>query len=175
MLVNDIQTLYKYNYWAHHRLFNIVKTVPDQEYQKDLGSSHGGLHGTLVHIMSAEEIWLKRWKGEPTAGLHKPEEFKTFDAITDYWKKVESSMTDFCEKLRTDNDLERRVTYKDIRGNSYTQLLSHMMLHMINHSTYHRGQIVTMLRQLNITPVSTDLIGYYREMTPASNVSQKNY
>jgi uncharacterized damage-inducible protein DinB len=168
MTVNEIRTLYKFNYWANHRILDVARTVPSADYMKNLGSSHGGIHGTLVHIMSAEEIWLKRWKGEVTAGLHKPDEFSTFDSVTEFWKNIELSMMSFCDTLKGDQDISRIISYKDIKGNSYSQPLNQLMLHLVNHSTYHRGQVVTMLRQVNITPVGTDLIAFYRQTYPST-------
>jgi len=163
MLIEEINTLYRFNYWAHHRIFGSLKNVPAADYQKNLGSSHGGIHGTLVHVMSAEEIWLKRWKGEPTSGLHKPEEFPTLESVLSYWQTVESSMMMFCNSFADDQKIQKIISYIDLRGNSYSQPLHHMMFHLVNHSSYHRGQIVTMLRQINCTPVGTDMIAFFRE------------
>lgn len=164
MLVSEIQQLYEYNYWATGRLVGVVGTLPVDQYTKDLGSSHGGIHGTLVHAMAAEEIWLKRWKGEATTTLRSIREIPTFDALRDSWRLIERDMKEFCGALRTQSDAERIVAYKDTRGNSHSERLDRLMQHLVNHSTYHRGQVVTMLRQSGVKPVSTDLVGYFREI-----------
>ena len=163
MHFDDIHKLYEYNYWAKERLCEVVETLSQEQFIRDLRSSHGGIHGTLVHIMAAEEIWLKRWKGEKVGGLRKPEEFSTFETLNDHWEMVEIEMMGFCHMLKADKDVARIVTYQDLKGNSYSQPLYQLMQHLVNHSSYHRGQVVTMLRQLGIRPVGTDLIAFYRE------------
>ena len=163
MHLQDILNLYEYNYWANDRILGIVQTLPHEEFIKDRASSHGGIHGTLHHTMGAEEIWLKRWKGESPASFHAKDEFPTFDKLTNHWEMVEMEMMGFCHMLKSDQDIARVIEYKDLKGNQYKQVLHHLMQHLVNHSTYHRGQIVTMLRQAGVKPVSTDLVAFYRE------------
>ena len=162
MNLADIQTLYDFNYWANHRILEIVEPLTEEQVRKDLGSSHGGIQGTLFHIMGAEAIWLRRWKGESPAGFWKPEDVPTFTALKQRWDMVEMEVLGFCHMLKTDVDIERIFEYKDLKGNSYSSLLSQSMQHVVNHSTYHRGQVVTMIRQSGMKAVSTDLIAYYR-------------
>jgi len=163
MNLTDIHNLYDFNYWAKRRILGVVETLTPEQFSKNLNSSHGGIQGTLIHTMGAEEIWLKRWKGESPASFAKAEEYPSFDLIADHWDMVEHEIMGFCHKLRTDEDLQKKIAYRDLKGNAFTQPLGHLMQHVVNHSTYHRGQVVTMLRQLNVKPVSTDLVAYYRE------------
>ncbi len=163
MLVTDIRQLYDYNYWATGRLLGVVSSLSHDQFAKDLGSSHGGIQGTLVHSMGAEELWLKRWKGESPAALRSVADIPTVDALRDAWKIVERDMKEFCSSLRTQEDAERIVQYRDLKGNPYSQPLDHLMQHLVNHSTYHRGQVVTMLRQSGVKPVNTDLVGFFRQ------------
>ena len=161
MHLQDIHNLYEYNYWANHRLLDVVETLSHEQFTKDLRSSHGGIHGTLVHIMAAEEIWLKRWKGESPTGLRKPEEFPTFEAMSDHWDMVEHEMMGFCHMLKSDDYITRMTTYKTIEGKSFSQPLYQMMQHLVNHSSYHRGQVSLMLRQLGAEPVPTDFLVFF--------------
>jgi uncharacterized damage-inducible protein DinB len=75
---------------------------------------------------------------------------------------VEASRQQFLAAL-TDADVLRDVHYTDTRGNQHVTPLWQLMQHVVNHSTYHRGQITTMLRQVGATPMPTDLIFFYRE------------
>ena len=68
----------------------------------------------------------------------------------------------FCHMLKSDEDIRRVVQYKDPKGNQYSQVLYQLMQHLINHSSYHRGQVVAMLRQLGAKPVALDMIVYFR-------------
>ena len=162
MHLKDIHNLYEFNYWANHRILGIVETLTPEQFTKDMGSSHGGIHGTLFHTMGAEEIWLKRWKGESPTALRSASEFPSFDAVEEHWGMIEHEMMGFCHMLKTDEDILKVVSYKDIKGNPSSQPLYQMMQHLVNHSSYHRGQVVTMIRQVGVKPNGTDLITFYR-------------
>jgi len=71
-------------------------------------------------------------------------------------------MSEFVSEL-TDERLSSVLIYKTMEGKQFSNILWQMMQHLINHSTYHRGQVVTMLRQLGVKPIGTDLITFYRE------------
>ena len=163
MHLQDIRLLYEFNSWAKARILGVAETLSQEQFTRDLNSSHGGVQGTLVHIMGAEEIWVRRWKGESPATFRKPEEFPSVDVLSGRWDMVEHEITGFCNMLKSEDDIARLVTYKDIKGNSYTMQLYRLMQHLVNHSTFHRGQVVTMLRQLGLKPAATDLVMFYRE------------
>ena len=163
MHIQDIHTLYEFNYWANHRLLDIAETLSEEQFKKDLNSSHGGIHGTLIHAMGAEEIWLKRWKENSPTSFAKAEDYPTFDILTQHWDMVEHEMMGYCHMLKTDDDIRKIISYKDLKGNEYSQPLYQLMQHLINHSTYHRGQVVTMLRQLGVKPIATDMVAFFRE------------
>jgi uncharacterized damage-inducible protein DinB len=164
MTLGDIRTLMEYTYWATHRILDLCGDLPPEEYTRDLGSSHGGIHGTLAHAMGAEEIWLRRWKGISPSKFYGPGDFPTFESLEDHWEMVEMEVLGFCHMLRSDADLLVPLSYATLRGDRYTQPLVETMQHLANHSTYHRGQVVTMLRQLGRKPVGTT--SYSRERQP---------
>lgn len=164
MNLNDIQTLVAFDQWATDRILDIVATVPEEQYVKNMNSSHGGVRGTLVHYYGAEWIWLERWKGTSPTDLIKEEDIPTFPQLREKWTALRQELNQFVNTL-TDEQLQSPLTYKDLKGNQYTQPLWQQMQHLINHSTYHRGQVVTLLRQLGVKPVATDLIAFYRTLT----------
>lgn len=172
MHLQDIHLLYEYNYWAKNRLMGVVETLTREQFTKDLGTSHTNIHGTMVHILGAEEIWLNRWNGISPPGLPTPAQIPTLEAVRDRWNTIEKAMVALCNTLQSDADLMSVRSYKDIKGNSYSHPLYQMMQHLVNHSTYHRGQITAMLRQLGVQPASTDLIGFYREKAVQDNASR---
>ncbi len=161
MTLDDIKTLFDFDQWATNRILEIVATLPDDQYSKNLGSSHGGIRGTLVHYYGAEWIWLERWKGASPSSLIKEDDIPTFPLLKEKWNALRQELNHFVQSL-TEEKLQSPISYKDLKGNQHTQQLWHQMQHLVNHSTYHRGQVVTMLRQLGVKPVATDLINYYR-------------
>ncbi len=164
MNVKEIQTLFDFDKWATNRILEIVAALNDDQYGRNLNSSHGGVRGTLVHTYGADRIWLERWKGTSPTALIKEEDIASFQSLQERWSSLRVQMDQFSQSL-TEEKLQSPLSYKDLKGNAYSQILWQQMQHLINHSTYHRGQVVTMLRQLGVKPVATDLIAYYRQLS----------
>ncbi len=161
----ELRDLYAFNRWANARLRTVVSALSDEEFTRDLRSSYPSVHDTWLHIMTSEWVWLARWQGTSPAGM--PPEWKEYsrEEITDQWQTVEAAQLAFLDKL-TDAALDRSIRYTNFVAKEFVQPLWHLMRHMVNHSTYHRGQITTMLRQLGREAVSTDLVLYFREHAP---------
>jgi len=159
--VPDLRTLYAFNAWARARMLDAVAQLDEAAYRRDLGNSFASVHSTLVHILGAEEIWLSRWCGETPAALISPDAFGSFGEVRQRWDELEAALRGFLAGL-TDEGVLRVIRYRDTRGNDHATPLWQMMQHVVNHSTYHRGQVMTMLRQLGGTPEATDLIAFYR-------------
>lgn len=158
----EIGVLFEYDRWATNKLLEIIGRIPEDLYLKNLGSSHGGLRGTLVHMIGAGEVWLKRWSGENPTVPWKEEDFPTFASMSKRWTSYQAAFADFFPTL-TNERLAAPLTYRDMKGNEYTVLLWKQMQHLVNHGSYHRGQLVAMLRIIGMKPVGTDLIHYYRQ------------
>jgi uncharacterized damage-inducible protein DinB len=165
----EMQELYHYNSWAHRRLFNVIAPLPVDLYMQKDGTSHGSLHGTITHTVGAEEIWFKRWTGRPVTGICKPEEFADFAAIRDHWESIDKKINEFCASLVTEESLRTDIAYYDLKGNKYSQPLVQLMQHLVNHSSYHRGQMAVHLRLFSVVPASTDMVVYFREKASGQN------
>jgi uncharacterized damage-inducible protein DinB len=161
MTINEIRELYAYNAWANNRIFDIIEQVPPEQYMQDMKSSHGSLHGTLVHLIGAEKVWLERWQKTENIVFLQAKEIQSFKEIRNIWNTVHEQREKFLAAF-TDDRLNDAITITDSRGGIYTNTFSQMMPHLINHSSYHRGQVVALLRQLGVTPVGTDMITYFR-------------
>jgi len=157
---SQIIELYSYNEWANRKLLNAVNHLENEELIRDLSSSFRSIRDTIVHIIGAEELWLSRWTGEQGRTLLKPDDFPTYTSLADRWNDFGDQLDSFLGSL-TEEDLMEEISYKNIKGISYSLELWKQILHVTNHSSYHRGQVVTMLRQLKKQPPSIDLIYYY--------------
>jgi uncharacterized damage-inducible protein DinB len=162
MTISELTALFSYNSWANHRILELVAAMPEELFLKDLKSSHGGIHGTLVHSLGAQETWLKRFQGVSPTSFPSTADVPTFAELKSRWETVEANERKFLSTLKSDSDLQAMLTYSDLKGNSYTQPLIETIQQVLNHGTYHRGQVVTMLRQLGIKPVNTDMITWFR-------------
>lgn len=160
MTPEEVRTLYAYNSWANHRALDASSALSAEQFTQNLRSSFPSLRDTLAHIMLAEWIWLERWQGRSPA--FPPSDFPDLASIRTRWRTIEAGLNAFVQKL-SPADLDRVVEYKNTKGNAFSNPMRQMLQHLVNHGTYHRGQITTMLRQLGATPLTTDLMAFYRE------------
>lgn len=157
MDVGAVQGLYRYHRWANGRVFEAVSHLSPEEFVRDLRSSHRSVRNTLLHIVWAEWIWLQRWQGLSPHAVFQAAEFPSPDAVRARWSEVESEERRFLEEVTVER-LLAVVRYVDLEGQSWQYPLWRQMYHVVNHSTYHRGQLSTMLRQLGAQPIPTDLL-----------------
>ena len=163
MNVDDIRTLYAYNRWANRRLLAAVRLLQPMEFIRDLSTSFGSIRGTLVHIVWGEWLWVRRWLGESPTQVFDLEKFPAVDSLESTWDEVERDQRNFIAGL-SDERLIGRVSYENFQGDRWEYSLGHMMQHLVNHSSYHRGQVVTLLRQLGHNPPTTDFLVYLDEV-----------
>jgi len=159
--LNEFLELFDYNAWANRTIFDAAAQLPEEQYFRDLKSSYGGVHGTLCHIVWAEQLWLDRWLVRPKPPVPQGTDLQSLADVRRRSEAVEAERGTFVSGL-TDADLEKTRLVKPSSGGEYVHTLRQMFRHFINHSSYHRGQIVAFLRQLGAVPPSTDLILYYR-------------
>ena len=161
MTLTEVKLLHAYNSWANNRIFETLVSLPPEQYMKEMNSSHGGIHGTMIHLVGAEKVWLERFHGAPQPFLteNPPKSLADLKAV---WEKEGYNMARWLGTM-TDRKLAETFTMKTLKGETFTHPFSHAFQHLMNHSTYHRGQVVTMLRQLGVKPPGTDLILFYRE------------
>ena len=157
-----IRELYAYNRWANQKTLMAGSRLDDEQFARALGNSFSSVRDTLVHILGAEWIWLERWHKRSPRALLSVEELATVAEITARWKQVEETRGKFLQSLRAP-DLDVPLSYVNRQGETWTYPLWQQLLHVVNHSSYHRGQITTLLRQLGVQPVTTDLLVYYDE------------
>lgn len=159
--LNEILELFAYNAWANRTILDAAAQLPDEQYFRDLKSSYGGVHGTLAHIVWAEHLWLNRWLVRPNPAVPQGADLRTLDDVRARWEAVEAERGTLLAGM-DDTGLAETRAVKSSSGGEYVHTFRQMFRHLINHSSYHRGQIVTFLRQLGAMPPSTDLILFYR-------------
>ena len=162
--MEELQRLFDYNRWATRRLLDAAESVSAEDLRKDMKSSFPSLLDTLTHMMGAEWIWLQRWKGiQPTASASTAG-LDSVKALRNVWDTLWREQQGFLDGLE-DGDQKRAIAYKTLKGDPDTRALDELMRHVVNHATYHRGQVVTMLRQLGAVPPSTDYVRFSREVS----------
>ena len=159
--LSEFRELFAYNAWANRMMFDAAAQLPEEQYHRDLKSSHGGIHGTLAHIVWAEHLWLNRWlkKANPAAAQGK--DLHSAAAVRARWEEIEAQRGAFLAQFG-EAQLEETRTVQPSTGGEYQHTFAQMVRHTVDHSSYHRGQVVTMLRQLGVVPPVTGLIFFYR-------------
>ena len=160
MTVQDVFTLYEYNRWANGRTLEAAEKLDAMALMKNLGNSFPSMRDTLAHILGAEWIWLRRWLGETPARLLSAADFPTVASLRERFQAVDRERATFLSSI-SEERLQESFDYRDIAGNPMRLPFVQTMQHVVNHGTYHRGQITTMLRQLGATPIGTDMSRFY--------------
>jgi uncharacterized damage-inducible protein DinB len=161
MDLHDIRRLYAYDAWANARMIDCIRALSEEQFTRRIDSSFPSIRETLAHIVMAEWLWLRRWTGEnPTANPDWMEE-PSLDTLVVQLQAIESERTELLARL-SDEDLANDHPYRAMDGSPFSTDLGGQMAHVANHSTYHRGQLTTMLRQVGATPPATDLSFYIR-------------
>lgn len=154
-----IREIYVYNRWANARSLQAASTISPADFTKEVGGSFASLRGTLAHMYGAEWIWLQRWRGTSPRQLPFALDFPDVETIRSRWQEVEREQKQFLDSLDPGR-LSEVVSYVNLKGETFAYPLGRMLQHVVNHASYHRGQITTLLRQLGATPLSTDLLLY---------------
>jgi uncharacterized damage-inducible protein DinB len=159
---DDIHLLYEYDRWANNRVLQAATALSAEQFTRNLGGAFSSVRDTLVHVIGGEWIWLSYWRESspsPTFAadlrtrrdaLFDPHAFPDVAAVQSKWAEVEKEQVDFIKHV-TNESLERAIPFrtKQIR-------LALLLQHLANHSTYHRGQVALMMRQLGAEPPATD-------------------
>ena len=160
MELDRMKALMDYNAWANGRLIDAVSKLTTEEYTKDLGSSYRSVRDTLVHVMSGEWVWLMRCKGVSPRTMLPPLDFPTISSLKARWTEIMHQQSEFIDSI-TEESLRTLITYENFQGEIFTYALWQILQHVVNHSSYHRGQVTTLLRQLNAEPIATDFLVFY--------------
>ena len=167
MSPEEMCLLYEYNGWANRRSLSAAGALTAEQFTKPMGSSFTSVRDTLAHVFGAEWIWLERFQGRSPASLPDTRQYPDVASLGGRWGEFEPRLLDFVRGL-TQSDLDRVMEYKTLKFGVYSNPLWQSMQHLVNHGTYHRGQVTTLLRQLGAQPILTDLMHFYRERAVAA-------
>ncbi|MFN0205941.1 MAG: DinB family protein [Planctomycetota bacterium] len=151
----------EYNAWATRRLQPAITSLSFDEFHKNFGGSFGSIHGTCVHLAGVAELWYSRWNGTSPLKLASADAFPQDAAqLFERWNRIDAEIVHFVRSLA---DPAREISMTNTSGKSFIHSYSDMILHFVNHQSYHRGQLTLYLRQLGKEAPAQDLIYYIRE------------
>ena len=164
MTHQDLRTLLDFHYWARDRMFDAIEPLTPEQFTRNLGNSFPSVRDTVVHIYAAEWVWYERWQGHSPTALLPADQFPDVATLRRDWLEHEQKVRAYVEGIG-DAGVDRVMPYTLFSGVSSTSPFWQMFQHVVNHASYHRGQVTTMLRQLGAAPAkSCDLITFYREL-----------
>jgi uncharacterized damage-inducible protein DinB len=161
-MIAQLVELAKYNKWANLRLLDVYEGLSPSERTTELNSSFPTIRKTVNHIIWVEMLFLRRWKALSTEDMNAPIIIEDTE-LRRRWSELESEKETFIKTLDMEI-LDRIMDYKNIQGEPISLRLWQLMFQGINHSTFHRGQVVTMFRLLGKTPPLTDFIIFCRDL-----------
>jgi uncharacterized damage-inducible protein DinB len=157
----DLTTLADYHYWARDRLLDAIEPLTPDQFTRDLGSSFKSVRDTVAHVHAAEWAWCSRWQGTSPTALLPADRFADVAAARQAWSDLERDVRTYMDQLG--DDIGRVIDYKLLNGSAGSSPFWQMLQHVVNHASYHRGQVTTMLRQLGAQPAKPmDMIAFYR-------------
>ncbi|MCI0450107.1 MAG: DinB family protein [Chlorobi bacterium] len=152
-----------YNLWANTKLTGFLKNIKPELLDKELLSSFSTIRKTVYHIWDAEQIWYNRLSGTSLTDWPSESFNGSFDGFVELFTGQSQLFIDFVQS-KSEAELTQDFEYKSMEGKPNKNPVCDTVLHCMNHSTFHRGQLITMLRNLGHTELSsTDFITFIRE------------
>ncbi len=159
-----ITQAFDYVSWANARYLAVAEGLTDEQLHRDLGHSWGNVHGTFVHMMSSEQVWLKRWHGQSPKGHLDPADYPSIQAVKMAWTGIEKEMRAYVE-AQTSSGLQAVITYNNLGGQTFHVPLWQMLMHVANHETHHRGELAAMFALLEVPHPEDEVIQYFLSLS----------
>ncbi len=161
-VMHGIKRWYAYAHWANGHMLTACDTLDSESLQRDVGISFGSVLGTLEHMFGADWIWLERWQGRSPASWPAKGTMTTIDDFRDAWTVLDADRARFLDSI-DGSQLSQPIRYRNLKGETFEYPLGQLLFHVSNHATYHRGQVMQLVRQLGGTVKSTDYLYWLPE------------
>lgn len=149
-----------YNHWANQKLLEVINSLPEEAVTKEIPSSFHNIRLTLLHMLDAESLWWQRMKLQETMvtpSSHFTGTTRELGNALLHQNKIWEAWI----LAATPTALEHVFLYHNSKKEHFKQPIYQMITHVFNHGTYHRGQLVNMLRQLGVTKIPQTDFGYW--------------
>lgn len=158
---NTLKNYTAYNLWANNEMIKCVEKLSQEKLHQTIESSFNSVFKTILHIWDAEYIWLKRMQGNSINDW--PSKMLSKDGFSsNLFLSNSANFNDFVQ-ASDDSFFEQMCSYTNLKNEKFLTAYSTIIMHCMNHGTYHRGQLVTMFRQLGLNEIpSTDVITFDR-------------
>ena len=152
-----------YNLWANQRIIEVINNLTDEQTERNIVSSFNGIQKTLLHLWDVESIWWQRLKLAENQSWQSDTYTGSLMELTKNLLTQSKQWKEWID-IATEAALEHEFIYKNSKKDQYKQPVYEMLFHLFNHQTYHRGQLITMMRQSGEKSIpNTDLIAFLRK------------
>jgi len=161
---DDFASLYAYNHWADRRVLDACRKLTAEQYVAEPAPGWSSVRSSIVHIAIVTEGWLRGVAGEAVESAPAETDLPTVDDAERLLERAYQIFSDVVPLLTP----EQLATPRTFRGRSRSAILPPWVVlrHLVNHSTYHRGQVAAKLKRLGIEPPATDLVLWALEQIP---------
>ncbi len=152
-----------YDLWANEKLLQPILSLTEEQQEQEINSSFSSIHKTCLHVWDASSIWWQRMQGYTQIVVPSLSFNPTMKEVAN---GILSQGEQWIEWLKGQDldEINEELIYKNLKGETFRQAKNEILLHLFNHGTYHRGQLVTMLRQVGMERIpQTDYIVYARK------------
>jgi uncharacterized damage-inducible protein DinB len=158
-----------YHLWAQQQVLDSIQALPQALREQQMVSSFGSLQVTVLHMLDAESIWWQRMKLQER--IERPSDsFKgSFEELSAALMAQSKQWHEWIMAAQ-EHMLDHEFIYYNSKKEKFKQATYQVLLHLFNHATYHRGQLVTLLRQLEVGNIpNTDFIAWSRKKYTGMN------
>ena len=169
MTAQEACTHIRYSGWASRKVLEAALALSPEDRAKPMNVSHESIARTLTHIYFGDAIWYSRI-ADPGYAVPAHDALPSFDFVVDEWPRLQARWEAWADAA-TDAEIARQVLFKSLFAGDAGLPAWQIVMHVVNHGTLHRGQIVGMLRQFNVKPPATDIVFYYYEQAATAGAS----
>ncbi|HYF44096.1 MAG TPA: DinB family protein [Ramlibacter sp.] len=170
-LIENYRYLARYNAWFNERLYDACEQLADAERRRDRGAFFGSIHGTLNHIVWADQLWLQRFAAQggqgapldpkllalPPGAMYEAVLFEEWGGLRAHRRQLDAAIERWVDAMPANFPLQT-MRYANSKGVQREHPVWKALTHFFNHQTHHRGQVTTLLMQAGVDPGVTDMI-----------------
>ena len=164
MKTNEIQTIFDYNFWAFDRVWDCISKISDEQFVEEIDYSTGSIRNIVVHIMAGNRTWMSVLNGKEIPPRAAFEDFNTYSKTKAKWDELQLELLADLASLDQEQ-LDGSIQWELFsHGLKSTNLRWEILLHLANHATDHRAQILAILHHhFHVQTVEQDMIIYLAE------------
>ena len=144
----------EYQRWANKKITDQIKALTTEVFEKDFGGSFPSIRLTLLHLLQADYRWLQRLNGIPIVEIPSDWQHADMNSMLSTWSNVQEQLVSRVKEIVPRGN--PNIKFITAKGDPYELPFADVIAHLVNHATYHRGQLVNMMRMAGVKPESTD-------------------